>query len=201
MAGFGILILAGSAVSAPFEEQVSQASQALSSGALRTRQVFAASKTRRASAAQAEWQKVTAKDAVFTAEMPGAPQYGQSESQTLQGNAFTLRQYELDIDARAFLVLTALYPADMDVSDARASLQGANDNAAKGRDGGKFTSVTWTTYQGYTAVEAVGVSKGVAVRAFMTLKGHQAITLIYSGPEGTTGSQDADRFFKSLVIL
>ena len=89
----------------------------------------------------------------------------------------------------AYVVQTAVYPADVNVSNHRANLQGGLDNAAKNMEGGKWASVGWTTHQGLTAVDAVGVRESHAIRSYSVMKGRQIVTLTYAGPAGSARSR------------
>jgi hypothetical protein len=109
-----------------------------------------------------------------------------------------MHQYIAEVGDLAYVVQTAIYPADVDISKPRATLQVALDNAARNMDGGKWASVDWPAWQGLTAYDAIGVRQGSAIRSFSTMKGRQIVTLVYGGPAGSARSPDADRFVASL---
>jgi hypothetical protein len=100
----------------------------------------------------------------------------------------------------AYVAQTAVYPADVNVSNPRTNLQVGLDNAAKNMEGGKWASIDWSTRQGLTAVDATGVRQGLAIRSYSVMKGRQIFTLTYAGPAGTARAPDADRFIGSLLI-
>ena len=110
-----------------------------------------------ASAPTAGWHTMTGPDRSFTADLPAAPKYTTTPMRTSAGSGYTMHQYLLEQGAVAYVVQTAVYPADVNVSNHRANLQGGLDNAAKNMEGGKWASVGWVTHQGLTAVDAVGV--------------------------------------------
>jgi hypothetical protein len=111
-----------------------------------------------------------------------------------------LHQYLLEQGDLAFLVQTATYPAEVNLATPRANLQGGLDSVAKNMDGGKWTSVEWTTHQGLPAVAAVGVRGAKAIRSFLVLQGRQLVTLTYVGPMSSAQSPDVDRFIGSLRL-
>ena len=119
---------------------------------------------------------------------------------TSAGSGYTMHQYLLEQTAVAYVVQTAVYPADVNVSNHRANLQGGLDNAAKNMEGGKWASVGWTTHQGLTGVEALGVRGEHAIRSYSVMKGRQIVTLTYAGPPGSARSPDVDRFMASLRV-
>jgi hypothetical protein len=148
----------------------------------------------------AAWHTMTGPDRSFTAELPAAPAYTTTPMKTSAGSGYTMHQYLVEQGAVAYVVQTAVYPADVNVSNHRANLQGGLDNAAKNMEGGKWASVGWTTHQGLTAVDAVGVRDSHAIRSFSVMKGRQIVTLTYAGPAGSARTADVDRFIGSLRV-
>jgi hypothetical protein len=148
----------------------------------------------------ASWQKVSGPEQSFSAEMPAAPKYTSQEMRTAAGSPYTMHQYLLEQGNVAYVAQTAIYPADVNVSNHRTNLQGGLDNAAKNMEGGKWASVGWTTHQGLTAVDAVGVRDSHAIRSFSVMKGRQIVTLTYAGPAGSARTADVDRFIGSLRV-
>ncbi len=104
------------------------------------------------------WHKMTGPDRSFTAELPSDPRYTATQMKTGTGAAYTMHQYMVEVGDIAYVVQTASYPPDVDISKPRDNLQGGLDNAAKHMDGGKWLSVDWATKQGLTAYDAVGCS-------------------------------------------
>ena len=147
---------------------------------------------------QGDWQTMTGPNRSFTAELPSAPKYTATQMKTGSGASYTMHQYIAEVGDLAYVVQTAIYPSDIDISKPRTNLQTALDNAARNMDGGKWESVDWPVWQGLTAYDAVGVRKGFAVRSFSTMKGRQIITLTYAGPAGSARAPEADRFVASL---
>jgi hypothetical protein len=151
-------------------------------------------------ASQSAWQAMTGPNRSFTAELPAAPKYTATQMKTGSGASYTMHQYIAEVGDLAYVVQTAIYPSDIDISKPRANLQTALDNAARNMEGGKWESVDWPAWHGLTAYDAVGVREGLAVRSFSTMKGRQIITLTYAGPPGSARAGDADRFVASLRI-
>jgi hypothetical protein len=116
------------------------------------------------------------------------------------GSLYTVHQYLLEQDDAAYIVQTATYPEDINVSNPRTNLQGGLDNLAKSMESAKWTSVDWVTHQGLTATDAVGTRSGHAIRSFSVMKGRQVFTLIYAGGPGTARSADVNRFVASLRV-
>ena len=153
-----------------------------------------------ASEQPAGWHTMTGPDRSFTADLPAAPNYTATPMRTSAGSGYTMHQYLLEQGPVAYVVQTAVYPADVNVSNHRANLQGGLDNAAKNMEGGKWASIGWLTHQGLTAVDAVAVRGEHAIRSFSVMKGRQIVTLTYAGPAGSARSADVDRFVASLRI-
>jgi hypothetical protein len=148
----------------------------------------------------ATWHTTTGPDGSFTADMPAAPSYTTTEMRTAAGSGYTMHQYLLEQGSVAYVVQTAVYPTDVNVSNHRTNLQGGLDNAAKNMEGGKWTSVGWVTHQGLTAVDAIGVRGTHAIRSFSVMKGRRIFALTYAGPPGSARSPEVDRFIGSLRI-
>ena len=147
---------------------------------------------------QGQWHTMTGPDRSFTADLPSAPKYTATQMKTGTGAAYTMHQYMVEAGEIAYVVQMAAYPAGVNTSKPRANLQGGLDNAAKNMEGRKWASIDWSTRQGLTAVDAIGVRQGFAIRSFSTMKGRQIVTLTYAGPAGTARSPDANRFVGSL---
>ena len=148
----------------------------------------------------ANWHTMTGPDSSFTADLPAAPNYTTTPMKTSAGAGYTMHQYLLEQGPVAYVVQTAIYPADVNVSNHKANLQGGLDNAAKNMEGGKWISIDWLTHQGSVASDAVGSREGNAIRSFSVMKGRQIFTLTYAGPPGTARSADVNRFVGSLRV-
>jgi hypothetical protein len=150
--------------------------------------------------ATSAWYTLAGPERSFTADMPAEPKYTAIEMKTPAGTRYTMHQYLLEQADLAYVVQSAIYPAEINVSNPRVNLQGGLDNAAKSMEGGKWGSVDWTTYQGATAAAATGTRSGNAISSFSVLKGRQIFTLTYAGPAGSAQSPDVERFITSLKI-
>jgi hypothetical protein len=150
--------------------------------------------------AQDAWQTLAGADKSFTVELPAVPEYTANELKTGAGAAYKMHQYILEQGDLAYVVQMATYPAEVDLANPRANLQGGLDNAAKSMDGGKWARIDWLMHQGHMAVSAVGVRRGSAVRSFAVLNGRRIVTLTYAGPIGSAQSPAADRFIGSLKL-
>jgi hypothetical protein len=150
--------------------------------------------------AEDEWQTLAGAEQSFTVELPAAPEYTASELRTGAGAPYRMHQYIVEQRDLAYVVQMATYPAEVDLANPRANLQGGLDNAAKSMDGGRWTRIDWLMHQGHMAVSAVGVRRGSAVRSFAVLNGRRIVTLTYAGPIGSAQSPAADRFIGSLKL-
>jgi hypothetical protein len=148
----------------------------------------------------AAWHTLTGPQMSFTADLPAPPTYTMRDMKTGTGSLYTLHQYLLEQGEVAYIVQTATYPEDINVSNPRTNLQGGLDNLAKSMEGAKWTSVDWVTHQGFTATDAVGTRGGHAIRSFSVMKGRQVFALIYAGGPGTARSADVNRFVASLRL-
>jgi len=146
------------------------------------------------------WHTVTGPEKSFTAELPAPPTYTTTEMKTATGSLYTVHQYLLEQGDVAYIVQTATYPEDINVSNPRTNLQGGLDNLAKSMEGARWISVDWVFHQGLTASDAVGTRSGHAIRSFSVMKGRQVFTLIYAGEPGTARSADVNRFVASLRV-
>jgi len=153
-----------------------------------------------ASGELAAWHTLTGPQLSFTADLPAPPTYTTTNTKTGTGSLYTVHQYLLEQGDVAYIVQTATYPEDINVSNPRTNLQGGLDNLAKSMEGAKWTSVDWVSHQGFTAADAVGTRGGRALRSFSVLKGRQVFTLIYAGGPGTARSADVNRFVASLRV-
>jgi len=150
--------------------------------------------------AEEAWHTMTGPERSFTAELPAAPKYTPVKMRTAAGTGYTIHQYVLERGDTVFSVQLSDFPSDVNLSNARLSLQNGLDVSAKALEGGKWASVDWTTLQGWTAVDAVGVKGGFAVRSFSVAKGQRLVTLTYAGPAGSARSDAANRFIGSLRL-
>ena len=113
-----------------------------------------------------------------------------------KGTPFVLFSYSLEVGATAYVVQTAVYPADVDARQPRPLLQAALDTRAQSLAGRKWKSVNWRELQGAPTAETVGVlPNGTALRQLLTMRGSRFVSLAFLGPES---SPDAARFFNSL---
>jgi len=147
-----------------------------------------------------QWKSVIHPDRSFTAEMPAVPDYSQQPMKSPAGTAYTMHVYLVDQGNAAYVIQTAVYPTDVDVSSPKGNLQAGLDNAAKNMKEGKWTSVSWVEHQGLVAVDALGTRGEVEVRNYSVMKGSQIFALTYAGPEGTAKTPNVDRFLHSLQI-
>lgn len=141
-------------------------------------------------------------DKAFFVEMPGAPVYKVLDAVSAGGTRFVYHSYSLEYRRLSFVAQTALYPADVDVRNARANLQSVLDDRVQRLAGGKWTQVDWKTVQGAPAVEAVGpLAGGNALRQLAVLKGRRFVSLGYLAPADAMRAPEAQRFFASLRLL
>jgi hypothetical protein len=147
-----------------------------------------------------DWKSVVGLDRSFTAEMPGVPNYSEQPLKSIGGTAYTMHKYLLDQGNVAYVIQTALYPTDVDVSSPKGNLQAGLDNAAKKMNGEKWSSISWVEHQGLVAVDAVGTQGEFEVRSYSVMKGSQIVTLTYGGPPGSARTPNVDRFVNSLQI-
>ena len=150
---------------------------------------------------QSNWQVVTGPDGSFTLELPGAATYKSVAKTSAKGSPYTINQYSFDQHNKAYLFQSTLHPADVDLSDTRASHQTYLDAYAQAFDGGKWENVEWSKRQGYDGVEAVGTDGNYAVRILSIIAGQHAFDLSYYGPLGSAHSDEVNRVFASLKIL
>ena len=148
---------------------------------------------------ESQWQKYTGPQGSYTAEIPGPPKLCEPSQKTHAGTAYTMHQVLVELGPTAFVVQTAAYPMEVNVSKPRANLQGGLDSAAKNMKEGKWEKVAWGKHRGLEAVEAIGEREGHAIRSYSVMKGHRIVTLTYAGPLGSAQSKEATRFFKSLI--
>jgi len=148
-----------------------------------------------------KWYAVQVEGSVFQVEMPGIPDYRPIGDKSARGTPFVLHSYSLETAGNAYVVQTALYPADVDASRPRVLLQSAVDTRAQSLAGRKWKSVNWREVQGATAAESVGaLPNGSGLRQLVLLQGQRFVSLAYLGPEATLAGPDADRFFRSLKL-
>jgi hypothetical protein len=151
--------------------------------------------------AQTAWHKLEGPAGLFLVEVPAKPEYKAQEAKSGRGTTFTYHSFSLDHDDKAFVVQTATYPADVDVSKPRANLEKALEASGKHLASKKWDKLSWTKFEGYEAVEATGkMNANLEFRNFLVLKGRQMYSLGFAGPPGSLRSPEADRFFGSMRL-
>jgi len=147
---------------------------------------------------QDSWRRVTARDGTFTVEMPGEPAYITRDVKTDNG-VFVAHRYIAQVGGTDYVVQFTIAPPNVDLSDTRKVLQSALDGVAKQLRGGTWENVRWTTYQGLTACDAIGVKNdGTAMRVFSVIKRRTQFNLLYAR-KGAAVAADADRFIGSFL--
>jgi hypothetical protein len=148
------------------------------------------------------WKAVTARDGSFTVEMPADPAYSTTTQETDSGQKYTLFRYGAEAGGRAFVLQTATYPSDLDLSDRKLKLQRIMDATADDLEGGKWADVRWTTYQGEPATDVTGIRAEwppLEIRMFVVIKDRTLFTLTFAGLRGMAQSADVNRFINSFV--
>ena len=121
-----------------------------------------------------KWYVVQVDGDAFTVEMPGIPDHRIVNDVSARGTAFVLHSYSLEAGGYSYVVQTALYPADVDVSQPRRLLQAALDDRAKVLETRKWSKVDWRDIAGATAADSTGPLKGGnALRQLVLLKGRR----------------------------
>jgi hypothetical protein len=146
------------------------------------------------------WESVIGPDRSFTGEMPAVPRYSEEKLKSGAGTAYTMYKYVVDQGEAAYIIQTAVYPTDVDVSSPKTNLQAGLDHAAKNMKDGKWTSVRWLEHQALVAVDALGTRGELELRNYSVMKGSQIFSLTYGGPPGSARTPNVDRFVNSLQI-
>lgn len=148
-----------------------------------------------------DWYKQVGPAAIFTIEMPGQPGYRLEKRKSGDGTWFDYYTYLWEKEARTFVIQTASYPSDVDVSNPEANLKSALDASERYLENKVWDNVSWLQIQGSPAVEAVGkLNERFEQRSLFVLRGREIYTLGYTGRLGSSRSADANRFFGSLRI-
>ena len=82
-------------------------------------------------------------DNAFIVDMPGEPVYKLIDTVSPGGTKFVYHSYSLDYRRLSFVAQTALYPADVDVSQPKLNLQSVLDDRAQRLAGTKWTKIDW----------------------------------------------------------
>ena len=147
----------------------------------------------------AKWYVVRVDDNAFTVEMPGIPDHRIVNDVSARGTAFTLHSYSLESGGFSYVAQTALYPADVDVTQPRRVLQAALDGRASQLASRRWDRTDWREIDGAAAVESIGtVRAGTLLRQLSLLRGRRFVSLAFLGP--TVDGPEANRFFKSLKL-
>jgi len=147
------------------------------------------------------WYGVRVEDNAFTVEMPGIPDHRVVNDVSAHGTAFQLHSYSLEAGGSSYVAQTALYPADVDVTQPRAILQAALNGRVQQLAGRKWTSIDWRLIEGASAVESVGaLAGGNALRQLTLLKERRFVSLAFLGTAAGATGAEAGRFFKSLKL-
>jgi hypothetical protein len=148
-----------------------------------------------------KWYAVKADDNAFIVEMPGVPDHRLLDDRSARGTAFVLHSYSIDAGGYSYVAQTALYPADVDVSQPRRILQAAIDGRAPQLAGRKWSTVDWREVSGGAAVETTGaLPNGSGLRQLAVLKGHRFVSLAFLGPQASLNGVEANRFIRSLKV-
>jgi hypothetical protein len=147
------------------------------------------------------WYAVRVEDNAFTVQMPGVPDHRILNDVSARGTPFQLHSYSLETGGYSYVAQTALYPADVDVTQPRTILQAALNGRSQQLVGQKWTKVDWREIEGAAAVESVGgLAGGNALRQLNLLKERRFVSLAFLGTAAGVGGVEAGRFFKSLKI-
>ena len=148
-----------------------------------------------------KWYAVQVDDDAFTVEMPGIPDHRLVNDVSARGTAFALHSYSLEAGGYSYVVQTALYPADVDISQPRRLIQVALDERAKVLEARKWSKVDWREIAGSPAADSTGLLKGGnALRQLVLLKGRRFVSLAFMGAAASMTGFEAERFFKSLKM-
>lgn len=151
-------------------------------------------------ASAAAWKVVEGPEDAFTVKMPGAAKHTRETMKSAKGTAYAMDQYLLEKGPAAYIVQTAVYPEEVDVSDPKVTLNNGLKNAAKNMRDGKWDEERELKHLGLDAAHAIGVRKGNAIASYSVLVGRRIITLTYAGPPGSAKGPDAERFIGSLAL-
>ena len=148
-----------------------------------------------------KWYAVQVEGDVFTVEMPGIPDHRIVNDVSARGTAFALHSYSLEAVGYSYVVQTALYPGDVDITQPRRLIQAALDERAKVLEARKWSKVDWRDIAGSPAVDSTGLLKGGnALRQLVLLKGRRFVSLAFMGAAASMTGIEAERFFKSLKM-
>ena len=148
------------------------------------------------------WYGVRVEDNAFTVEMPGVPDHRVVNDVSTRGTAFQLHSYSIEIGGYSYVAQTALYPADVNVSQPRTILQAALTGRVQQLVGRQWTRTDWHELSGATVVESIGaLAGGNALRQINLLKARRFVSLAFLGSAAGATGIEADRFFRSLKIL
>ena len=138
------------------------------------------------------WYGVRVEDNAFTVEMPGVPDHRIVNDVSARGTPFQLHSYSLEVGGHSYVAQTALYPADVDVSQPRAILQAALAGRVQQLIGRQWTRTDWREISGATAVESIGaLAGGNALRQVNLLKARRFVSLGFSPPATPLRSSSA----------
>ncbi len=148
------------------------------------------------------WYGVRLEDNAFTVEMPGVPDHRIVNDVSARGTAFQFHSYSLETGGYSYVAQTALYPADVDVTQPRTILQAALNGRVQQLAGRKWTKVDWREISGAAAVESVGaLTGGNGLRQLVLLKDRRFMSLAFLGNAAGLASVEAQRFFTSLKLV
>lgn len=147
----------------------------------------------------AKWYAVLVEDNAFTIEMPGIPDHRIINDVSARGTPFALHSYSLESGGFSYVVQTALYPADVDVTQPRRVLQAALDGRASQLASRKWDRTEWREIPAGASVESIGgVRAGTMLRMLSLLKERRFVSLAFLGP--SVDGPEANRFFHSLKL-
>ena len=146
-----------------------------------------------------KWYAVQVEGNAFTVEMPGIPDHRVINDVSARGTAFALHSYSLESGGFSYVAQTALYPVDVDVTQARRVLQAALDSRAQQLASRKWDRTDWREIGGGATVESIGtIRAGTMLRLLSLLRERRFVSLAFLGP--SVNGPEANRFFQSLKL-
>jgi hypothetical protein len=146
-----------------------------------------------------KWYAVQVEENAFTVEMPGIPDHRVINDVSARGTAFALHSYSLESGGFSYVAQTALYPVDVDVTQARRVLQAALDSRAQQLASRKWDRTDWHETNAGATVESIGtVRAGTMLRLLSLLRERRFVSLAFLGP--SVNGPEANRFFQSLKL-
>ena len=147
------------------------------------------------------WAKYSAANGNFTAEFPIFPTYSQDALPlNEEGDTFNYEAYSAETASALYSVGVYYYPAELDLSDVDARLQGAVDGMVSST-GGSIVSTEYGYYDSYRSISyTIGATDGLELRGLAAVVDHTVYQLLNVYAAANYNEADFQHFIEAFEL-